>query len=339
MSAQDRKPGSAGSSLPLWLGLGAAIALLGTTLLGSHLPATAMAPAVVSEAAPAASPAATSAVTTTAVATTTTAVATVVTATPVAAPAAATPAATAVATPAPAPAPAATVVATTAAAAPAPVAAAATPAATAPAPAPAADATKVAQATTPAAAAPKPDVDVAELMKPGTLPENVLGDAKAPITIVEYASMTCPHCADFHKRIFADLKAKYIDTGKVRFIFREYPLDNLAAAVSELARCTGPMRYFAFVSTMYEHQAEWHTGDNDLPKLQEMAKQAGFTDESFKKCVGDQTLLTGITEVRTRANDKFGVDSTPTFFINGVKLKGSHEMKDFDDVITPMMKG
>ena len=210
---------------------------------------------------------------------------------------------------------------------------------TAPAAAPAADAAKVAQAATPAVAAAKPDVDVAELMKPGTLPENVLGDAKAPITIVEYASMTCPHCADFHKRIFGDLKAKYIDTGKVRFVFREYPLDNLAAAVSELARCTGPMRYFAFVSTMYEHQAEWHTGDNDLPKLQEMAKQAGFTDESFKKCVGDQTLLTGITDVRTRANDKFGVDSTPTFFINGVKLKGSHEMKDFDDVITPMMKG
>ena len=272
MSPQDRKPELSGSPLPLWLGLAAAVVLLGASLLGSHLPSVPT-PMV---SAPSAATSSTSAK-----------IDTSATATKAAAPA---------------------------------------------------DTTKVAS-TASATPPPKPDVSVDELMKPGSLPENVLGDAKAPITIVEYASMTCPHCADFHKRIFPELKAKYIDTGKARLVFREYPLDNLAAAVSELARCTGPMRYFAFVGTMFEHQAEWHTGDNDLPKVQEMAKQAGFTDESFKKCVADQTLLTGIADVRTRGNDKFGVDSTPTFFINGVKLKGSHEVEDFDAVITPLLKG
>ena len=329
MSLQDRKTETAGRSMPLWLGLAAAIVLLGTSMFGSHLPPAAMAPvasvetspaAAKTEAAPTATMAKTAvAPTATAAATTTAAVATTAM---TAAPAA---------TPAPA-APAATVATAVAPAAP-----------TTPVPS-AADVDKkkaevATVAATTAAPAPKPDVALDELMKPGTLPENVLGDAKAPITIVEYASMTCPHCADFHKRVFPELKTKYIDTGKARLVFREYPLDNLAAAVSELARCTGPMRYFAFVGTMFEHQAEWHTGDNDLPKLQEMAKQAGFTDESFKKCVADQALLTGITDVRTRANDKFSVDSTPTFFVNGVKLKGSHEVKDFEDIMTPFLKG
>jgi len=186
--------------------------------------------------------------------------------------------------------------------------------------------------------APTPDVPLDQLLAPGPLPDNVLGDAKAPVTIVEYASMTCPHCADFHKRVFPDFKAKYIDTGKVKLIFREFPLDNLAAAVSELARCLGPVRYFAFIGTMFDRQAEWHTGDNDLPKLQDISKQAGFTDDSFKKCVTDQKLLDGIKETRKIADEKYHVDSTPTFFVNGVKLKEGHEMADFDKVISAFIK-
>ena len=315
--------------MPLWLGLAAAVVLLGTSLLGSHLPAAPMAP-VAAEAKTVTSPA-TAAAAATAAPVATAAVAVAAT-TPVAAPAATSivaPAAPAMAAVAPAAVPATTTAATT------------TPAAAPATDAVKTDTTKVAQTAVPAVAAslPKPNVSVDELMAPGPLPDNVLGDAKAPVTIVEYASMTCPHCADFHMHTFPELKTKYIDTGKVRLVFREFPLDNMAAAVSELARCLGPMRYFAFIGTMFDHQAEWHTGDNDLPKLQEMAKQAGFTDDSFKKCVTDQALLDNIKAVRARADEKFHVDSTPTFFINGVKLTGGHEIKDFDDALAPFLKG
>ena len=203
----------------------------------------------------------------------------------------------------------------------------------APAAAPAAAPAKVAAADT-----PKPDVNVDELLQPGTLPENVLGDAKAPITIVEYASMSCPHCADFHNRVFPELKSKYLDTGKARMIFREYPLNPPAQTVAMLARCVGPMRYFAFVGTMFERQDEWLT-DDFLPKVQDLTKQLGFTDESFKKCVTDPALLAGINASRERGETKFGVNSTPTFFINGIKLKGTHELKDFEAIMTPFMKG
>jgi protein-disulfide isomerase len=191
---------------------------------------------------------------------------------------------------------------------------------------------------TAAANLPKPDVPIDELMKPGPLPENTLGDPKAPVTVVEYASMTCPHCADFHKRVFPDFKKKYIDTGKVYFVFREFPLDDLALTVSMLARCTGPVRYFAFVSSMYERQDEWHTGDNDLPKLQALMKQAGFTDDSFKKCVTDQALLDGINKVQDKAEKTFNVHGTPTFFVNGGELKAGHELSDLDGAIAPFLK-
>ena len=176
-------------------------------------------------------------------------------------------------------------------------------------------------------------------MAPGALPENVLGDAKAPVTIVEYASMDCPHCADFHNRVFPELKSKYIDTGKARLVFREYPLHPAAQSVFMLARCVGPMRYFAFVGVMFERQREWAASDNVLPQLQALSKQLGFTDESFTKCLTDQKLIDGVKAVRDHAAEKFGVDSTPTFFVNGVKLNGKHEIKDFEDIMNPMMKG
>ena len=313
MSLQDRKPvETAGSATPLWMGLAAALVLFCTALAGSHLGPGAMTAAPAAMAPAAMAPAAM-------------------------APAAMAPAAMAPAAMAPAATPA-TAVAT---AAPAMAPAAAT--AMAPVAATAADATKMpvvaTDATKPVAMdAPKPDVNVDDLMAPGALPENVLGDPKAAVTIVEYASMTCPHCADFHQHTFPELKTKYIDTGKVKLVFREFPLDNLAAAVSELARCLGPVRYFAFVGTMFDRQAEWHTGDQDLPKVQEMAKQAGFTDDSFKSCVTDQKLLDNIKAVRTRADEKFGVNSTPTFFVNGVKMKGEHDIKSFDAALAPFLK-
>jgi protein-disulfide isomerase len=182
------------------------------------------------------------------------------------------------------------------------------------------------------------EVPVDELMAPGELPELALGSSDAKVVIVEYASMTCGHCATFHNSVFPEIKKKYIDTGKVRFVLREFPLDNLAAAASMLARCAGGEKTYPLLGVLFEKQDEWVVRGNPVPKLFEIAKQAGFTQESFDKCLTDQKLLEQITAVRTRANEKFGVSSTPTFFVNGKRLSSASALGDFDQAIEPLLK-
>lgn len=182
-------------------------------------------------------------------------------------------------------------------------------------------------------------VPVEELMKPGELPELAVGPADAKVVVVEYASMTCGHCAAFHNKVFPELKKKYIETGKVRFIMREFPLDNLAAAASMLARCAGGEKTFALIETLFATQPEWAFKEgNPVPRLFEIAKQAGFTQESFDKCLTDQKLLDAVTATRTRASEKFGVSATPTFFINGKRLQGAPVLAEFEKMIDPMLE-
>jgi protein-disulfide isomerase len=179
--------------------------------------------------------------------------------------------------------------------------------------------------------APKADPDVAELMAPGPLEDIVLGNADAPNTIVEYASMTCSHCAQFHNEVFPSLKKEFIDTGKAKFILREFPLDGLAAHAFMLARCAGPDRYYPMVGGLFESQENWAVpGPEGKEKLMQIAKQAGFSQESADKCVADKAQFEKVVEVRQRAHDKFGVDSTPTFFVNGKRLTGEKSLKDFE---------
>jgi protein-disulfide isomerase len=179
---------------------------------------------------------------------------------------------------------------------------------------------------------------VDELMKPGPLPDLVLGSADAPITVVEYASMTCGHCAHFHTTVFPTLKEKYVDTGKVRFIMREFPLDNLAAAASMLARCAGDGKTFPLISVLFAKQDDWAFVKGDpRPELLKFAKQAGFTQESFEKCLTDQKLLDDIAAIRSRAAETFGVNATPTFFVNGKKLNGV-DLADFEKAFEPILK-
>jgi protein-disulfide isomerase len=183
--------------------------------------------------------------------------------------------------------------------------------------------------------APKTDLDVAELMAPGPLEDIVMGKADAPNTIVEYASMTCPHCAQFQNDVFPEIKKKYIDTGQAKYILREFPLDGLAVAAFMLARCAGPDRYYPMVDGLFESQKIWAVpGADGKDKLLTIARQAGFSQEKFDKCIADKELFDKIVAVRTRANEKFGVDSTPTFFINGKRLQGEHELKDFDAALS-----
>ena len=178
---------------------------------------------------------------------------------------------------------------------------------------------------------------LAELMQPGPLGDMSIGNENAPVTIIEYASMTCPHCANFHKTTYPELKKKYIDTGKVRFIFREFPLDQLAAAAFMLARCGGKERYFPLIETLFEQQNDWVV-QRPLAPLQAISKQAGISEKAFNECLKNQQVLDGIEEVRQRASQKLNVQSTPTFFINGKLFRGSVTMADLDKEIGSYLK-
>ncbi len=183
-------------------------------------------------------------------------------------------------------------------------------------------------------------VSEVELMAPNALPEMALGDPKAPVTVIEYASMTCPHCATFTEQTFPAIKSKYIDTGKVRFIFREFPLDNLAAAVFMLARCnaeTNSDKYFAFIDIMFRQQRTWAV-EKPLEPLLTISKQAGFTQETFNACLSNQKVLDGIEAVRQRGVDKFKVQSTPSFFINGKLHTGALSVDEMSKIIDPLLK-
>ena len=177
-----------------------------------------------------------------------------------------------------------------------------------------------------------------ELLKPGPLSEQVLGNAEAPVTIIEYASMTCSHCARFDTEVYPVLKSRYIDTGKVRYIMREFPLDPLAAAGFMLARCAGDTKYFAMVDVLFKMQAQWAFVKEPIPALLGIAKQAGFSEQTFNECLANQKLLDQIDEVRQRAAEKFGVNSTPTFFINGQIHRGEMSVDELDKVLQPYLK-
>jgi protein-disulfide isomerase len=177
----------------------------------------------------------------------------------------------------------------------------------------------------------------ADLAKPSALGDEVLGKADAPVTIIEYASMTCSHCAHFHQKTFPLLKSKYIDTGKVRFILREFPLDPLATAGFMLARCAGPGKYYPLTGLLFDQQETWAFADKPADALLATVKQAGFTQESFDTCLKDQKIFDAINATRQLATDKLGVNSTPTFFINGKIHRGAFEPEAMAKLIDPLL--
>jgi protein-disulfide isomerase len=157
------------------------------------------------------------------------------------------------------------------------------------------------------------------------------------VTIIEYASVTCPHCAVFHKEVYPALKTKYIDTGKVRLVFREFPTSPANAAIAGfmLARCSGD-KYFPLVDAMFEQQQTWV--GNPYQGLLNIARQAGITQDAFETCLKDRKLAGDITDVARRGVEKFGVESTPTFFINGVKIVGTRPLAEFEKTIEAQLK-
>lgn len=202
--------------------------------------------------------------------------------------------------------------------------------------APAAPATPETTGSTAKVPTPAGTVDMAKLLTPGTMPDKQLGKDDAKVTIVEYASMTCPHCAHFHETTLPALRTKYIDTGKARLIFREFPFDPRAEAGFMLARCSED-NYFPMVDVLYQQQESWAGVQNAKDALLQIAKLAGFTQEKFESCLTDQKLLDDIRAVRTRGADDFKVDSTPTFFINGQQYKGALTIDEMSAIIDPLL--
>lgn len=194
---------------------------------------------------------------------------------------------------------------------------------------------------------PQGDVDMDAALKPGTLPEMALGEENAPIQVIEYMSMTCPHCASFHTNTFEAIKEKYIDSGKARFIIREFPFDPVATAAFMLARCnpqdpkqpSTPEQYFAMVSMLFKQQRAWAApADGDVRKaLLQAVKVAGYSQQTFEQCLTNQQLLDEINKVVKRGADEFGVNSTPTFLIGGKKYSGDISVESMSKLFDSML--
>jgi protein-disulfide isomerase len=176
-----------------------------------------------------------------------------------------------------------------------------------------------------------------DLHKPGPLGDKIIGKDDAPVTIVEYASITCPFCAVFHIETYPTLKKDYIDTGKVKLIFREFPTQPAKVAISGfmLARCSGD-NYFPFINALFEQQQQWR--NDPYEGFLRIAKQAGMSQQAFEKCLDDGNLAGEIENVARRAAQNFGVESTPTFFINGKKLEGTIPLSELPKLIDPLVK-
>lgn len=172
-----------------------------------------------------------------------------------------------------------------------------------------------------------------ELLVAGPLGEKSLGDPNAPNVVVEYASMTCPHCRNFHENTFEAFKEKYVDTGEVYFVFRHFPLNPLDAAAVMLTNCAPEERFFPMVDLLFEQQANWAFVEKPAEALLDLVKQAGFTQDSFTACLKNQEVLDGIDWVRTRGATEFEVQSTPTFFFNGEKMSGALTLDQIDEIL------
>ncbi len=168
--------------------------------------------------------------------------------------------------------------------------------------------------------------------------EMVMGRDDAPVTMVEYSSLACPHCAAFHRDVLPKIKEGYIDTGKVRLVYRDFPLGGLALAAAMLARCGGRKKYFGFIEVLYRSQAQWSRADNPRRELARVARFGGISQKDFEACLVNEPLMTDIREQAADARQKFGIDSTPTFIIEGEKVLGARSFEDCRDVIEKALK-
>jgi protein-disulfide isomerase len=178
--------------------------------------------------------------------------------------------------------------------------------------------------------------DPAKLNAAPAIGEMAQGAETAKVTVIEYASASCPHCANFFKDVYVPLKKDYIDTGKVRFILREFPHNDLGLAAFMLARCAPKEKYFPMVDIFFEKQQDWMA--DPVNKLKDIYKQAGLTDADFDACLKNETVAKGILEVKTKG-EELGVDSIPTIYVNGERYEGARTYDEFKKKIDPLLAG
>jgi protein-disulfide isomerase len=165
----------------------------------------------------------------------------------------------------------------------------------------------------------------------------IMGKADAPITIFEYASLTCPHCAEFDQETFPKVKSEWIDPGKARLVFRDYPLDQMALKAAMLARCAPPDKFFSFIDVLFRSQMSWAAAGSAeavLQALSRIARLGGISEDKFNACINDKALNDRILNERLVAQQQYGVESTPTFFVNGKKVVGALPYDDFAKQLT-----
>ena len=183
----------------------------------------------------------------------------------------------------------------------------------------------------PASAQDNAAIDVA-----AALSERSLGSADAPVTIVEYASMTCPHCADFHANTFPALKERYIDTGKVRLVFNNFVLNGVDMRASMMARCVPDDHFFGLTGVLFKTQNVWARAADPLAEMAKIGRLAGLDEARFTACMASEPLLNGLIEMRQKGTDA-GVASTPTFIIDGERVVGGHSIEEMAAIIDPLL--
>ena len=190
-----------------------------------------------------------------------------------------------------------------------------------------------------AASAPEPDrtVDMATVLKPGTLPGLSIGDA-AGVPVVEYGSLTCPHCATFSREVLPELKKDYLDTGKVRYIFREFSRNPLDVAAFVLARCVGDDKALAAIELLFSEQDKWAFVDKPLEPLIAAMRPTGLTHDQAMACLKDQSKVDAIAAVGKRASDEIKMNGTPTFVVDGKVYGGELSMDQLRAILDPLVK-
>jgi protein-disulfide isomerase len=168
--------------------------------------------------------------------------------------------------------------------------------------------------------------------------ERALGDPSAKLVVVEWFSMTCPHCASFHLETLPELKRRYIDTGKVRLVVRDFPTDAVALKAHVLAHCAGPERYFAFVDALLQSQARWASAKDPIAALRQMAKLGGLADAQIDVCLADRAMEDEVLRMRLEAQQKHDVRSTPSFLIGGKVHAGNRSPDEFAKLFDPLLR-